>query len=245
MSSLVPEVHITELEAELEAKDAEFQSIQDRLSKAKEQKQRLEGELQLSSTEYTQELKRRIADLEAQTEKLRPLESLQGGNERLKVELDHTLQLRQAFEAKFKETKVQLLQLQHSPLSLASLQQENLSLRLELQTFRQKGDSSQHILRLEKEIATLKTAYDRLYEETRQEAMAAADTEEEGRQGEVRRRGKTEAGERTPAGGSVGPTSYCPSFLRQKKVSTLPPKRPSSRFLRLDLQHETFEGVDS
>ena len=245
MSSLVPEVHITELEAELEAKDAEFQSIQDRLSKAKELKQRLEGELQLSSTEYTQELKRRIADLEEQTEKLRPLESLQGGNERLKVELNHTLQLRQAFEAKFKETKVQLLQLQHSPLSLASLQQENLSLRLELQTLRQKGDSNQHILCLEKEIATLKTAYDRLYEETRQEAVAAADTEEDGRQGEVRRRGKTEGGERTPSGGSVGPTSYCPSYLRQKKVATLPQKRPSSRFLRLDLQHETFEGVDS
>ena len=109
------------------------------------------------------------------------------------------------------------------------------------------------IQNMEKEIATLKAAYDRLYDETRQ--GAAADMEEEGRlMGEERRRGRMEGEqvlrvevprvERT-TGGSGGPASYCPSFLRHKKPSPLPPKRPSSRFLRLDLQRETFEGAES
>ena len=255
MSTSVPEVRLSELEAELTAKRFELSALKNRISRSQELKTRLEREITLKNSECTQELERRIKDLERQNDQLRPLESMQSENERLRVELDHILSLRHAFESKFKETKVQLLRLQHSPISLASLTQENLSLRSELQAL-QSERSGNSVRSLEKELATLKLAYDRLYQENREEAVAAADVEEEGKReevgsGEGRRRGRTDVGpwEVGKEGGKTersmsGTASYCPSFLRQKKPVQLPPKRPSSRYLRLDLQKETFEGID-
>lgn len=259
-SSLAPELRVSELEAELQAKSLELKSVRERLRTAEDEKERLQRQLRLSASQYSAELEARIAALESENYRLKALQTLEIENERLQLELQHSIQLRVAFEEKFKETKVKLLSLEQDSGNIETWQQENETLRRELRVAQ---GNSEKVRSLEKELDSLKHCYDRLYQETRQEAMAYATAEEQPEtprvlyqtpaallsesRPSIRSKPRSESSPASQLSNSklsaVSTASYCPTYLRTKR-SKPPAKKVCSRFLRLDAQRETFEGVE-
>jgi hypothetical protein len=263
MSAQAAAMRISELEAQIHAKDTALSTAKAHLQAVNTDIKHLEEQLHMSSSQYARQLEGKLGALEAEYEQLRGLREEQLERERLKLELEHGQQLRIAFEAKFKQAKVQLLGLQSaSDPQCIQLQRDNEALRREIAALKanppvERGKS------LEKELQTLRSCYQRLSLEARQETTAYAqpnDLPETPRvlyqtppallsEAPSRSRSKPES-QGSPVSTSkmsaVSTASYCPSFLRRSKGNwrVQAKKPPCSKYLRLDSQRETFEGVD-
>ena len=263
MSAQAAAMRISELEGQIHAKDSALSTAKAHLLAVNTDIKHLEEQLHMSSSQYARQLEAKLTALEEEYHQLRGLREEQLERERLKVELEHGQQLRIAFEAKFKQAKVQLLGLQSaSDPQCIQLQRDNEALRREIATLKanppvERGKS------LEKELQTLRSCYQRLSLEARQETTAYAqpnDLPETPRvlyqtppallsEAPSRSRSKPES-QGSPVSTSkmsaVSTASYCPSFLRRSKGSwrVQAKKPPCSKYLRLDSQRETFEGVD-
>lgn len=263
MSAQAAAVRISELEAEIQAKDNALTQAKAYLEAVHCDIQRLEEQSRLSCAQYTLQLESRLAALQTANAQLQGLHEAQFEQERLRLELEHGQQLRTAFEAKFKQAKVQLLGLQstYDP-ECAQLQRENEALRREIAALRA-NPPAERSKSLEKELQTLRGCYQRLRLEARQETTAYAQHEDLPETPRVlyqtppallseapsRSRSKPESqgSPSTSKMSAVSTASYCPSFLRRSKASSMRvqvKKPPCSKYLRLDSQRETFEGVD-
>jgi len=264
MSAQAAAVRISELEAEIQAKDNALAQAKAYLQAVHTDIERLEAQSHLSCSQYTLQLEDRLTVLQTANAQLRALHEAQFEQERLKLELEHGQQLRTTFEAKFKQAKVQLLGLQSaSDPQYAQLQRENEALRREIAALRA-NPPAERSESLEKELQTLRSCYQRLSLEARQETTAYAQHEDLPETPRVlyqtppallseapsRSRSKPES-QGSPVSTSkmsaVSTASYCPSFLRRSKASSVRvqgKKPPCSKYLRLDSQRETFEGVD-
>lgn len=264
MSSEGTALRISELDAELQASNIELQRCKSHLHSLTTDISRLEQQLHLSCSQYTLQLETKLRALEEENSRLQALHEVQFEHERLKLELEHGKQLRTAFEDKFKQAKVQLLGLQSTvDPQCIQLQMENEAIRREIATLRGSGSSADRVKSLEKEIKTLRNCYQRLRLEARQENIVysqAADLPETPRVlyqtpavllSEAPSRSKSKPDSQgspvsTSKMSAVSTASYCPSFLRKSKTVMRAPvkKPPCSKYLRLDSQRETFEGVE-
>ncbi|CAG9313835.1 unnamed protein product [Blepharisma stoltei] len=103
------EIKISELKAQLEAKNKEIQYLTNKLERAEEQAQSRLRDAISASSRTVKELETKIAKLEEENRQLKRQVNHNHDSADIKIELEYALRMKQIFEEKYREAKSQQL----------------------------------------------------------------------------------------------------------------------------------------